>query len=70
MMTDQSTVTVVGAAPTSESSHAPTGAQALIALRRVEIKPASAFLLGGRTSTSSVEQAKALYRIKTGRTRL
>ena len=68
-MTEQSTVTVVRAAPTSESSHAPTVAEALIALRRVETKP-PAFPLGGRTPMSSVEHAKALYCTKTGRTRL
>jgi hypothetical protein len=69
-MTEQSTFRPIGAAPTSESSDAPTVAQALVAVRRVETKPASASPLGAQPSMSSVERAKALHCAKMGKTRL
>jgi hypothetical protein len=69
-MTDQRTLMPVGAGLTSERSDAPTVAGALIALRRVETRPAAAFPLDARPSMSSVEHAKALYCAKMGKTRL
>lgn len=69
-MTGQRTLTGIGAAPASKSSDVPTIAEALIALRRVETKPAATFPLGARQSMSSVEHAKALYCSKMGKTRL
>jgi hypothetical protein len=42
----------------------------LVALRRVETKPASAFPLGARPSMSDVERAKALHCARMGKTRL
>jgi hypothetical protein len=70
MMTEQSTFTPIGVAPTGESSDARTVAQSLVAVRRVENMPASAIPLGARPSMSSVERAKALYCAKMGKTRL
>ena len=69
-MSDQTARTLVGTAPTSESSYLSTVAQALVALRRVETKPASAFPLGARPSMSDVERAKALHCARMGKTRL
>jgi hypothetical protein len=42
----------------------------LVAVRRVETKPASASPLGAQPSMSSVERAKALHCAKMGKTRL
>jgi hypothetical protein len=70
MMTERTIYTPIGVAPIGESSDARTVAQALVAVRRVESRPASSIRLGARPCTSSVEHAKALHCAKLGKTRL
>jgi hypothetical protein len=70
MMTDQTTHTPIGVAPTGESSDARTDILAWVAVKRVNCRPASTIRLGARPSTSSVEHAKALHCAKLGKTRL
>jgi len=69
-MTEKRTLTPVGTPPTSGNSTAPTVAQALFALSRVERKPSPSLPPTERPYMSDVEWAKAIYCAERGSTRL